>query len=185
MHAGFFNHAALLGVQIANPDDTIMRGSTLGLNPADHQFRRTVAHMPRAACRERCPMAKIPAYSYRHAHPARCSRSLFSPCGNARPRRHRSRSDGMIPAKHQRQKTFGQRTLDNLSEVRQVSAISARYLARFSPNGISSGCFTSRLPMSSTCGQVSSGAFAVRRREARRGPYRRRGGSGRGPWERR
>ena len=32
----------------------------------------------------------------------------------------------------------------------QVSAISCRYLARFSPTGISSGCFTSMLPMSST-----------------------------------
>src|SRR5882724_11727972 len=32
----------------------------------------------------------------------------------------------------------------------QVSAISCRYFARFSPTGISSGCFTSRLPISST-----------------------------------
>src|SRR5262249_34369934 len=32
----------------------------------------------------------------------------------------------------------------------QVSAISCKYLARFSPTGISSGCFTSRFPMSST-----------------------------------
>ena len=149
----FLTRRRSLRVEIADADeDDVLRLDFRFEAEQIGQLRGAVAHDAwRAACRARCRRAKIGRVHVAVGIEPDVADVFFLLAEMRADAGDRSCGDRMVAAEDQRHEILlPAHFWTILARSCRFRRFPARYLARFSPTGISSGCFTGMLPMSST-----------------------------------